>query len=292
MAAPIDGYLPTLDRLYKVPPEMVAAHHTEAACVSYWEGHDREDRYDAKGGHPLYGKTDITYAMNRHGYRCPELDTPRDGRFVIVVVGCSNTKGVGLPVHETYCELFARMVEREIGRPVLAFNLGQGGTSNDKIALRAFSAARFLEPDYLAVQWTHVNRRVYVDPDDVVYDWWSLSEKEAREPADDQTRQKVRYFETIQNRPHDLHRYLMLARGTGLALSTNQRFGYVQHRMFRADPSTEWEGLLDRRYTIHEAATPSPVTARDHSHRGRDVHAEVAHKLFERFREWRTHGNG
>lgn len=285
MVGPQDVYRPTLERLYKVPPEMLPAHHTLASRVTYWTDSDTEARYDARGGHPLYSKTDITYAMNRHGYRCPELDVPRDGRFVIVVVGCSNTKGVGLPAHETYCEVFARMVEGEIGRPVLAFNLGQGGTTNDKIALRAFAAARFLKPDYLVVQWTHPNRCVYVDRENRVFDWWSLSEDEVRRPQDEQTRCKIRYFEEVQNDWHDAHRYLTVARTAGLALSRSPAFGYVQHRMFRRE-TTPWDGRFDPRYTILQPAAGSSTMARDHEHRGRDVHREVAHALFERFREW------
>lgn len=285
MVSPQDVHRPTLESLYKLPPEMLAAQHTVASCVSYWGDCDTEARYDAKGGHPLYGKTDITYEMNGHGYRCPEFDVPREDRFIVVVVGCSNTKGVGLPVHETYVDLFAHMVEREIGRPVLAFNLGQGGTTNDKIALRAFSAVRFLTPDFLVVQWTHMNRSVYVDPENRVYDWWSLSEEEARHPADDQTRQKVKYFEHVQNKWLDAHRYLTVTRTAGLALSRNPAVGFIQHRMFRSS-TTPWDRQLDPRYTIMHAVAQGPVMARDHDHRGRDAHREVAQTLFERFSEW------
>lgn len=285
MVTPQDVYRPTLESLYKVPPEMLAANHTLASCVTSWADSDTEEQYDTGGGHPLYSKTDITYEMNRHGYRSPEFDVPREGRFVVVVVGCSNTKGIGLPVHETYCDLFARMVEREVGRPVLAINLGQGGTTNDKIALRAFSAVRFLKPNYLVVQWTHMDRSVYVDPENRVYDWWSLSEKEVRHPADDQTRQKIRYFEHVQNAWNDAHRYLMVTRTAGLALSRNPKVGFIQHRMFRSS-TTPWDRQHDPRYTIMHAVAKSPVMARDHDHRGREAHREVAHTLFERFREW------
>ncbi len=131
----------------------------------------------------------------------------------------------------------------EIKQPVLAFNLGQGGTANDKIALRAFSAVKFLKPDYLVVQWTHTNRSVYVAPDNLVYDWWNFYEHELKEGGDayDHIKRKAKYFEDVQSMWNDSHRLLITARTTGMALSQmaqSKSFGYVQHMMFRGNIST------------------------------------------------------
>jgi len=278
---------PTLDDLYPAnPTEMMVGHYMTPGRVSYWDEADTEAKYDANGGHPLYGKTDITYAINSHGYRGPEFDTPRDGKYVIAVIGCSNTKGVGLPVYDTYCEILARSIEMDIKQPVLAFNLGQGGASNDKIALRAFSAARFLKPDFMFVQWTYASRAFHVEPSGLVYDWWSLSEKEISDPKYDHIRKKIKYVEHVQTEWNDGHRYLNMVRTTGMALSQNQPFGYLQHMMFRESRTSPLDRIFDHRYTITQAAAELKERARDHNHRGREVNREVADVLHQRFMEW------
>lgn len=280
---------PTFSSMYPIQPnDMMVGHYVEPSTVRYWDECDTEAKYDDNGGHPHYSKTDIVYSMNRHGYRSPEFDSPREGKFVLVVIGCSNTKGVGLPQHETYVDQLARKIENKIQKPVLAFNCGQGGTANDKIALRAFSAAKFLKPDYLVVQWTHTNRSVYVSAENLIYDWWNFYEGELDRATgiNAHIRQKARYFEDVQTMWNDSHRVLTTVRATGLALSKNKNFGYLQHMMFRGLSTTGAERHFDLSYTVPHAVTPTSIKARDHDHIGYPAHKEVAETLMKKFETW------
>src|SRR5262249_53742417 len=125
-----------------------------------WVDRDTEENFKARGGHPIYNAQSITYRFNSLGYRCPEFDAP--GEIRIISVGCSNTMGVGLPQEDVFHERFAKRLQEHTGRPVVNWNLGVGGSSNDYITRTLFLAIPFLNPDLVLVNFTYLSRREYV----------------------------------------------------------------------------------------------------------------------------------
>jgi len=257
--------------------------HEAPLTTRYWEAHDDEAKYDLNGGHERYSKTSITYNTNLHGYRSPDFNMDRTGKFTIVVVGCSNTKGVGLPLEETYGELFGKSVERIVGKEVVVFNLGHGGASNEKIAIRSLRAAEHLRPDFFVTQWSYANRLLAVRGDGELLDWWSLTEDEMQDP--DKHHLKIKYIRDIQTDWNDMQRYLNIARTTGMILNKKLP-GFIQHMMFRYTETSPMDRFFDPRYTISEFIPNDKILARDHSHRGWTTHKIVAEKLTERFQTW------
>jgi hypothetical protein len=68
-----------------------------------------------------YPYTEINYQFNSHGFRTDEFDSsPR-----ILTLGCSYTQGIGLHRNQTWPELLAVQLEKQV------WNLGVGGGSLD-----------------------------------------------------------------------------------------------------------------------------------------------------------------
>ena len=89
-----------------------------------WEGTDDKKQY--KISKKIHGNippvsNNVTYTLNRYGYRCPEFNKI-DWTNSIVTLGCSHTLGIGINNDETYSNL----LQESLNIPVI--NLGQGGT--------------------------------------------------------------------------------------------------------------------------------------------------------------------
>jgi hypothetical protein len=132
------------------------------SCELSWLGSDTLENYRRNGGHPLYGERDVSYCLNRFGFRCPEFDDPGDIRMV--AVGCSVTQGQGLPQRALFHERLAERLRLELSRSVVNWNLGVGGGSNDLIARVLCLALPLLDPDIVVVNFTSLERREYYTP--------------------------------------------------------------------------------------------------------------------------------
>jgi hypothetical protein len=134
------------------------------ARVDHWYGQDNAENYRRRGGHPLYGETDITYSYNRRGYRSPEFEDAAAVRMVSV--GCSWVFGVGLPAPVLFHERFADRLRTELGTSVINWNLGVPGASNDAIVRLLHLAVAALRPDVVLILFTYLGRREYVTAHD------------------------------------------------------------------------------------------------------------------------------
>lgn len=124
-----------------------------------WLDLDWHEEYRARGGHPVYSENDITYAFNKHGYRCEEFDAAADIRMVSV--GCSYVMGIGLPRHRLFHEQFAARLQSYSGRTIVNWNLALPGASNDYICRLVLLATSCLRPQIVVVNFTHAGRREY-----------------------------------------------------------------------------------------------------------------------------------
>ncbi len=106
--------------------------------------------------HPSFESTSITYALNRHGYRCPEFDTASTADpscFRLVVIGGSETFGIGLPISNVYVSLLASRIEEYIGKKVTVWNLGLPMAGSDYIARMLHPVIKKLSPDFLLLNF-------------------------------------------------------------------------------------------------------------------------------------------
>lgn len=125
-----------------------------------WIGADTEARYRSNRGHPIYQANDISYSLNRYGYRCGEFSEPSD--FVILSIGCSFVFGTGMPKQELFHEIFTDRLRQELApKKVVNFNLGSDGASNEHIFKMLILVMPLLKPNIVLINFSYINRRDY-----------------------------------------------------------------------------------------------------------------------------------
>jgi len=135
-----------------------------AGKTNAWYRGDQETRYDGTISERKitlpYNKTDITYAWNSMGYRCPEFDVPKTTRPRVCFYGNSCVEGYGLPEQDTLPMQFSKHWDNWLGgeKPEI-YNLAKAGASNDFISRVIYSTVPILKPDLVVIYWTYVTRR-------------------------------------------------------------------------------------------------------------------------------------
>lgn len=116
-----------------------------------WSGMDHEDSYNKNPCRADWQHTEITYAYNPQGFRCPDLNNFL-GKPVNIALGCSFTEGVGLPIDRTWPAL----IEQQFEYPVL--NLGTGGGATDSVARILTNVAGLFDIQTAYILWPPTHR--------------------------------------------------------------------------------------------------------------------------------------
>jgi hypothetical protein len=246
--------------LPKLPPY-------EAQVLSWWST-DSEENFQRNGGHPVYGKDDISYSFNKHGYRCFEFKTIEQG-LKVLSAGCSYVFGVGLPVHDIFHEKISCYLQKVINVNVVNINLGYSGCSNDFIARLLFLAVPLFDPDVVIVNFTHACRRDYLLSDGA----WCPYTPSFRPP--DSVRSIYRNFDKLCSDADDC-----------LNVFRNYKAieGFLRERIFlfsAIEPS--FADILGEH--LDRSRFVGTLTyfdfARDHKHPGQASHAHLAGRYIE-----------
>lgn len=81
----------------------------------------------------------IPYKLNSYGYRCEEFDNQK-----IMILGCSQTFGDGLPLENTWPHLLSKKINKDY------INLAKGGDGIQSQVIKAFQFFKeFHNPDYI-----------------------------------------------------------------------------------------------------------------------------------------------
>jgi hypothetical protein len=126
------------------------------------EGIEKSNR---ETSHPIFGKQNIIYLLNSHGYRCPEFSSRNQYLDAVNVVslGCSVTFGMGLPEENTYPAIFTRLLQDYLEVPVVNWNLGFNAASADSLSRNLISIIPVLKPDILLLTFPPTaGRREYI----------------------------------------------------------------------------------------------------------------------------------
>ncbi|MFN8391199.1 MAG: hypothetical protein U0136_12985 [Bdellovibrionota bacterium] len=237
-----------------------------------WIDYDSEERFRKNGGHPLYGPDSITYTINSHGFRSPELSETAD--IKVLSIGCSFVFGLGLPREALFHERFCATLRSRTGRTVVNWNLGSSGTGNDYIARMLHLAVPLLRPDIVLINFSQACRMEYIT---VLGDWIKYG------PANDPS-----WFDRIGR---EVHTHLNELRSPGqeeLRLFLNYRSvaellkGRLWiHSFLEESALGVLEGHLER-FQLAGAFQKLDV-ARDHAHPGPESHAVVADRYLQVF---------
>ncbi|CAA0119044.1 Uncharacterised protein [Halioglobus japonicus] len=123
--------------------------------------------------HPLFGRWSIKYTLNHLGYRCAEFDQDiiaDPSCFKLVVIGGSETFGVGLPADKLYVNLLATRLEHFTGKKVIAWNIGLPMAGSSFISRMLYPIIELLSPDFLFLNFpAHSGYREYFNDDEEIF---------------------------------------------------------------------------------------------------------------------------
>ncbi len=124
--------------------------------------------------HSLLNKTSINYALNSLGYRCRDFESQiinDPDHFQLVVLGGSETFGVGLPEDRLYINLLASRLAELTGKMVNAWNLALPMAGSSYIARMLNPVLTVLSPDFLFLNFPELAgyREYFNDDDEVLF---------------------------------------------------------------------------------------------------------------------------
>jgi hypothetical protein len=132
-----------------------------------WSSTDSLENWNKNSEKQEYS-ADFVYHHNAHGYRCDEFeDIMNRPTKKLLVLGCSNTYGVGVPEEHTWPHMLKRQFEHHKNEKIDVINLGVPGGSNQLIDVYLNWCHRF-KPDYIAVLFTHENRKTVIDENGIM----------------------------------------------------------------------------------------------------------------------------
>ena len=93
--------------------------------------------------------------LDKYPFRCPSWTPLPDGKKNVVILGCSHTWGVGLDENETW----AHHISQHNTNRLRYWNLGQPGSSADKIVRILYGCEKLIHPRIVIVCWPMWSRR-------------------------------------------------------------------------------------------------------------------------------------
>jgi hypothetical protein len=153
----------------EIPPSPLAKGELPGSFQ--WHSIDSAKNFK-KNPHPTIGPDDVTYDLNRHGYRCPEfedLKSRTENAVTVACIGSSGLFGTGLPEDKSLPYLIQDSLREYLDRDVVSVNLGIGGTGPDYVTRMLFSVIPVLDPDILILTTHAFNRREFFGESGKVY---------------------------------------------------------------------------------------------------------------------------
>ena len=172
-----------------VLPSAVHEHCGTTPGWHRWHQTDSYERY-LEYGNKAFSIEDVSYEFNSNGFRCKEFSAIDHNAFKILTVGCSETLGVGIPLHLTFGEQLASLIRQRFAINSEVINLGAGGRSLDYITRALFQSIPILRPHYVFCLVPMMSRREYIikRPHSVFavpFGWWQNTDTFTHEPHDE-----------------------------------------------------------------------------------------------------------
>lgn len=132
-----------------------------------WSSTDSLENWNKNSEKQEYS-AEFVYHHNAHGYRCDEFeDIMNRPTKKLLVLGCSNTYGVGVPEEHTWPQMLKRQFEHHKNEKIDVINLGIPGGSNQSMDVYLNWCHRF-KPDYIAVLFTSENRKLAINENGIM----------------------------------------------------------------------------------------------------------------------------
>lgn len=127
-----------------------------------WDSTDSEERWTSHQKRiadekiKTYGRDDISYTFNSHGFRCDDFEKDCE----ILYAGCSFTEGIGIPLEHTWSFMFNQLVSKSIKHQPRYNSIARGGMSASGIARYVYHSIETLKhrPKILCILFPHIFR--------------------------------------------------------------------------------------------------------------------------------------
>lgn len=130
-----------------------------------WFSPDTEENYNKVKKLVPYGPTDISYKYNSQGFRSDEFESWEGHSTRIVFAGCSHTEGIGLPIEDTWANIFHKKICNDLNQKIPFWNIAAGGTGLDHLVRYLIHYGDLLRPNIIISLLPHVIRRERWDTD-------------------------------------------------------------------------------------------------------------------------------
>ncbi len=152
----------------KLPVDEYTSSNLDSRSLTLpWSSADSLENWNKNSEKQEYS-ADFSYHHNAHGYRCDEFeDIMNRPTKKLLVLGCSNTYGVGVPEEHTWPQMLKRQFEHHKNEKIDVINLGVPGGSNQLIDVYLNWCHRF-KPDYIAVLFTLKDRKLAIDENGIM----------------------------------------------------------------------------------------------------------------------------
>jgi len=124
-----------------------------------------DDGYDTYVCHSEINKDpQVTYKLNKHGFRSENFETLKNSNLNVLVSGCSITYGQGVFQENSWSELFAKTLTSNHSKPVKMYNLGVMGASTYLIIKNLMAFIRkYGAPDQIYLLLPPYSRKLIYD---------------------------------------------------------------------------------------------------------------------------------
>jgi hypothetical protein len=214
------------------------------------------------------------YAVNSSGYRCVEWQPMPDGGKNVIVLGCSHTFGEGLDEGEVWVDQLALKTDARVLR---WWNLGQPGSSGDKIVRILYATEKVLFPKIIIICWPE----------------WSRRERLENLPINLTSDNKLLKIETDETDRNNFLKNVFLAEKFA-EYQQAKLFQCFAHDVYELDSANVFKDTSLRscwpewdRHHLPDALREhiiTPSLAKDGIHYGVEHHRVFANKLYNRFK--------
>lgn len=236
----------------------------------HWVACDDAGAYRRRGGDPRWGEEDIVYRFNDQGYRAPSLSDVPPNALRVLSIGCSNTFGVGLPEEAIFHNRVTQWLGSHLTCPIVNWNLGLPGASNEYILRMLLLAEPLLAPDLVLINFTLASRRDYFTVDGR----WMPYRPQQEEPEDLVLRECFRHFLELSSTPDDMVNLFRCYKSAAAVLRSSC---WLYSFCLKADLELIEPHLDHARCAGYLEHWPKIIDlARDHAHVGPKTHQLLA----------------
>lgn len=176
----------------KLPLSIPKFFSYEPGVQYNWIWPDTQEQFLENNKHGLingYSAKDISYIHNAEGFRSDEFTNSK----TLVSLGCSITKGIGVPIEDTFSKIIAREY------PALELvNIGLGASNNEYIFMQACTALEKLHVSLMTVTWTFIERSFYIDDKNINFFSRNFVVSDTGTPSsNDKVTKKNKYYDTV-----------------------------------------------------------------------------------------------